>query len=291
MAFYIISSENLTATINDQGAEIVSIHSNTKNIDYLWNGNPDVWPKTSPVLFPIIGGLKENKYTYKGVEYSLGRHGFCRENVFTVTEQTKSVITFTLESDTKTLAVYPFAFKFSVKHEIKDNQLFVSYIVENTDSKSMLFSVGAHPGFNVPLHNTSNFKDYYLLFSQVENTGRYLINKEGLIENKATPFLDKTDRLLLTNDIFYNDAIVFKSLKSTSISLLSNTSEYGLKYTFHGFPYMGIWQPKDAPFLCIEPWCGLGDTVGSNYAIEEKEGINKLPPGETFVRSWDVEFF
>ena len=291
MAYYVISSENLTATINDQGAEIVKIHSITKNIDYLWDGNPAVWPKTSPVLFPVIGGLKEDTYTYDGIKYKLGRHGFCREKVFKVTEQTKSVITFTLESDASTLAVYPFAFKFSVKHEIKDNQLFVSYIVENTDSKPMLFSVGAHPGFNVPIHKTSGFKDYYLLFSGVENAERFPINKEGLIENKSVPLLVNTDRMLLTNELFYNDAIVFKTLKSTSISLLCNTSENGLKYTFHGFPYMGIWQPKDAPFVCIEPWCGLGDTVGSSYALEEKEGIVTLPVSETFVRSWDIEFF
>ena len=291
MAHYVISTENLSATINDQGAEIVKIHGNIKNIDYLWDGNPAIWPKTSPVLFPIIGGLKEETYTYKGEKYKLGRHGFCREKVFKVTEQTKSVITFTLESDASTLAVYPFAFKFSVKHEIKDNQLFVSYIVENTDTKPMLFSVGAHPGFNVPVHPTSSFKDYYLLFSEVENAERFPINKAGLIENKSVPLLVNTDRLLLTNELFYNDAIVFKTLKSTSISLLSNTSESGLKYTFHGFPYMGIWQPKDAPFVCIEPWCGLGDTEGSSYAIEEKEGIITLPAGETFVRSWDVEFF
>ena len=291
MAYYVISSENLMVTINDQGAEIVKIHGTTKSIDYLWNGDPSVWPKTSPVLFPVIGGLKENTYTYDGKKYNMNRHGFCRESVFTVTEQTKSVITFTLEANEYTLSQYPFAFRFSVKHEIKDNQLFVSYIVENLDTKPMLFSVGAHPGFYVPIHSTSSFEDYYLLFSSVENTGRYLINKEGLIENTPTPLLQNTDRLLLTRELLNNDALVFKTLKSTSISLLSNTSEYGFKYTFHGFPYMGIWQPKDAPFLCIEPWCGLGDTVGSSYAMEEKEGMNELPVGETFVRSWDVEFF
>ena len=192
MAYYVISSENIAATINDQGAEIVKIHGITKNIDYLWDGNPAVWPKTSPVLFPVIGGLKEDTYTYKGEKFKLGRHGFCREKVFKVTEQTKSVITFTLESDASTLAVYPFNFKFSVKHEIKDNQIFVSYIIENTDKKTMLFSVGAHPGFNVPLHRSSGFKDYYLLFSEVENAERYPINKEGLIENKSVPFLENT---------------------------------------------------------------------------------------------------
>ena len=291
MANHIISSNLLTVEINDQGAEIVKIKGAINEVEYLWDGNPAVWPKTSPVLFPIIGGLKDNTYTYKGKSYTMGRHGFCREKVFVVTEHTKHSITFTLEFDESTLAIYPFKFKFSVKHEVKDNQLFVTYIVKNIDKQPMLFSVGAHPGFNVPLQKISSFDDYYLLFSEVENTGRYLIDKEGLIENTSTPLLKNTDRLLLSNGLFYNDAIVFKTLKSTSISLLSNTSEHGLKYTFHNFPYMGLWQPKDAPFLCIEPWCGLGDTVGSSFALEEKEGINTIAAGETFVRSWDVEFF
>lgn len=288
---FTISNEALTLTLNPQGAEILSIYSQQTQLNYLWNGDPAYWPKTSPVLFPVVGGLKENSYQYKGKTYQMGRHGFGRESVYTVSEQSESSITFTLIANETTLKVYPFHFQFSVKYQVEGNKVSITYIVENTGTETLLFSVGAHPAFNVPLVKGTEFSDYYLSFDQSEVEGRYPIAADGLIAQKSTPLLENTNKLPLQNELFYNDALVFKNLRSTSISILSDKTSHGLKVQFHNFPYMGIWQPKDAPFLCIEPWCGLGDVEGTTSQLQEKEGINTSQPGEVFTRTWTVEVF
>jgi len=286
-----ISNETLSVTLNPQGAEILSIYHKETKLDYLWNGDAAYWPKTSPVLFPVVGGLKDNRYQYKGKQYEMGRHGFARESVYTVTAQTTSSLTFTLMANEATLLMYPFDFKFSVKHELIGNTIHVSYLVENTGQENLLFSVGAHPAFHVPLIAGTHFSDYSLLFSSTETVGRYPIAANGLIENNATPLLNNTQELKLAHDLFYNDAIVFKNLQSNSISIVSDKTPHGLKLEFNDFPYMGIWQPKDAPFVCIEPWCGLGDVIDTTSELQDKEGIEVLPAAGLFERTWSVSLF
>jgi galactose mutarotase-like enzyme len=283
--------DNLVVTINSKGAEILSIYNKHTQLDYLWNGNPDFWPKTSPVLFPVVGGLKDNSYTYKEKTYTLGRHGFARDTEFEVTEQSNNSITLTATSNEKTLAVYPFEFIFSVQHTLVGSKLYVSYIVENNGDKNLLFSVGAHPAFNVPLTKDTNYNDWYLLFNHHENTGQHLIATDGLIQDTPSPFFDNTTKLPLTKELFYKDALVFKHLHSNSISIVSDKSKHGLKVDFDDFPYMGIWSFKDADFVCIEPWCGLGDTENTTGELEKKEGIISLIPKGIFTRTWFVETF
>ena len=288
---FTISNETLTVDLNPQGAEILSIYNKQTKLDYLWNGDPAYWPKTSPVLFPIIGGLKDTTYQHKGNSYQMGRHGFGRESVYEVTEQTASSITFTLVANAATLKVYPFQFRFSVKHELSANKLSVTYIVENTGNEDLLFSVGAHPAFKVPLIEGSAFSDYYLLFNETENAGKWPLSNDGLIEKEPIPFLTNINKLPLTKELFYNDALVFKQLASNSISIVSDQTKHGLKTVFDGFPYMGIWNFKDADFVCIEPWCGIADTVDTTQQLAEKEGINSLAIGKSFSRTWSVEVF
>ncbi len=286
-----LSNETLEVSFNHQGAEILSIYNKQTQLNYLWNGDPAYWPKTSPVLFPIIGGLKDTTYHYKGNSYQMGRHGFGRESVYEVTKQTENSITFTLVANEKTLSVYPFQFKFSVKHEILKNNIRVTYIVENSGDEDLLFSVGAHPAFKVPLVDGTTFSDYYLLFNETENAGKYPLSKDGLIEKNSIPFLINTNKLPLTKELFYNDALVFKELKSNSISIVSDKTTHGLKLVFDNFPFMGIWNFKDANFVCIEPWCGIADAIDTTQQLAEKEGINLLPIGETFQRTWSIEVF
>ena len=288
---FTISNETLTVDLNPQGAEILSIYNKQTKLDYLWNGDPAYWPKTSPVLFPIIGGLKDTTYQHKGNSYQMGRHGFGRESVYEVTEQSASSITFTLVANAATLKVYPFQFRFSVKHELNDNKLSITYIVENTGNEPLLFSVGAHPAFKVPLVEGTAFSDYYLLFHETENAGKGPLSKDGLIEKEPIPFLTNTNKLPLSKELFYNDALVFKQLASNSISIVSDKTKHGLKTVFDGFPYMGIWNFKDANFVCIEPWCGIADIVDTTQQLSEKEGINSLAIGKAFSRTWSVEVF
>lgn len=291
MKNYTIGNDQLEVVMTSKGAEILSIHNKETGLDYIWNADPAFWPKTSPVLFPVVGGLKDNTYFYEGNAYQLTRHGFARDNEYEIAQQDTGSITFSLKANKELQKLYPFNFEFHVKHEVKGNTLSISYFVKNNDTKNLLFSVGAHPAFNVPLVEGTDFTDYYLQFSETENAGRYRIADDGLIATTATPYLNNTDKLPLTKDLFYTDALVFKELKSNSISILSDKTKHGLKVQFDHFPYMGIWNFKDANFVCIEPWCGLGDTANTTQQLQEKEGINVLPTGETFNRTWSVQVF
>ena len=286
-----ISNETLTVSIAIMGAELQNIYNKQTGIEYLWDANPNFWPKKSPILFPVVGGLKDGSYTHNGATYHFNRHGFARESEFVVEKQTESSVTFVLETSSETLKLYPFQFKFSIIYSLTGNELKNTYLIENKGIEQLLFSVGAHPAFRVPLVEGEDFTDYYLAFNEEENAGIYPILEDGLISNISEPFFNSQKEFPLKKDLFYKDALIFKELKSTSISILSKKNKHGLKYSYENFPYMGIWNAKDADFVCIEPWCGLGDVESTTGILAEKEGINKLDAGGNFTRSWTVATF
>jgi galactose mutarotase-like enzyme len=286
-----ISNNVISIRAVNKGAELQSIYHQQHKLEYLWSGDPSYWAKKSPVLFPIVGGLKGNTYHYKGNGYQLSRHGFARDNDFDLAEQTNTSLTFSLKSDDQTKQVYPFDFLFSVKYTIAEDKVLITFIVENTGDENLLFSVGAHPAFTVPLIEGTDYEDYYLEFNENEDAGRWPLSKDGLIENEVIPFLIRQNKLQLKKELFYKDAIVFKNLKSNSISILSDVTPHGLKVEFTGFPYMGIWAAKDANFVCIEPWCGIADSVNASGNLEDKEGIQTLQPKQQFERTYSIEVF
>lgn len=286
-----LTNEYLQVNITPKGAELTSIYNKQTGLEYLWDGNPEFWPKQSPTLFPIVGGLKNGSYEFAGKQYTMGRHGFTREMFFAVSNQTDTTATFTIEATEETLKQYPFNFKFSVKYTIEANKLSVSYIVENPSEATLFFSVGAHPAFKVPLVQGDAYDDYYLAFNESENAGIYPLAANGLVELQPVPCLENTNKLPLTKVLFYKDALVFKELKSTAISILNTKNNHGLTYSYTDFPYMGIWAAKNADFVCIEPWCGIADNVATTSQFTEKEGINTLAANEIFTRTWAVEMF
>lgn len=286
-----ISNEKLTVVIDPQGAELQSIVRKDTGLEYLWSGDPAFWGKKSPVLFPIVGGLKDNTYRYNGQTYTLGRHGFAREQLFTVTEQGMEHVSLRLSDNKNTRNVYPFHFNFTIQYLLQDDQLQVTYQVENKDEKVLLFSVGAHPAFKLPLVADTTYEDYYLYFNKEEETGSWPLSPGGQIETAPVPLLQHTHELPLKKSLFYQDALVFKDLASTAISIKSKSTPHGLTLAFEGFSYMGIWAAKDADFVCIEPWCGIADSVTATGELEEKEGINRLAPGKVFERTWTATLF
>ncbi len=288
---HFLSNEVLSVEIAAKGAELQSIYHLQNKLEYLWSGDAKYWAKKSPVLFPLVGGLKNNQYNYNGNAYQLGRHGFARDNEFNVLERTPDSITFSLRSNEQTKIVYPFDFLFKVKYSLKDSQLTVAFIVENTGDYELLFSVGAHPAFAVPIDKNLQYEDYYLQFNKTENAGRWPLSADGLIEANSIQLLQNETKLPLNKELFYKDAIVLKHLKSDSISIVSDKSAKGIKVSFDGFPYMGIWAAKDADFVCIEPWYGIADNVNSNGKLTDKEGIIKLPSNQIFEAAYKIELF
>jgi galactose mutarotase-like enzyme len=288
---YTIETDSLKVVIDPKGAELKSILHKHHHLEYMWSGDPAYWGKTSPVLFPIVGQLKDNTYLYKGKKYHLPRHGFARDKTFTVSPQDKQSISFTLQSDESTRAIYPFTFRFSIIYSVEGEDLTVRYVVENEGDETMLFSVGGHPAFRLPLVAGTDYDDYKLVFETAENTGRWPISKEGLIEQHPQPLFLHTRELPLTKDLFQKDAVVFKHLASQAVTIRSGKTPHGLTFYFPNFPYLGLWAAPGADFLCIEPWCGIADSVNTNQQLESKEGIIPLAAHGNFEAEWRAQFY
>jgi len=288
-----IENQNLKVTINAKGAELTSIYHKGLQMEYLWGGDPNVWGKHSPLLFPIVGTLRQNAWKYKGKTWTLPRHGFARDMEFAVEQQSKDGLTLLLKSNDATRAKYPFDFELRVIYQLAPNGLATTYNVKNNSGEEMYFSIGGHPAFRVPLAERTTYTDYYLEFEEKETASRWPISKEGLIETTPLPILDNTNVMPITRDLFSGDALVFKNLASTTVSLKSRRSRHGLDFDFTDFPYLGIWSAKNekADFICIEPWCGIADSVDSDQQMEDKEGIQQLASGETFERIWAVTLY
>ncbi len=286
-----ISNGLVSIRVNHKGAELVSLYNHALQLEYMWQADPTFWPKSSPILFPVVGALKEGSFFYDNKAFTLPRHGFAREMEFELESNELNKLVFVLRSDDASRKSYPFDFILRVRYEIDQFEVKISYEVANRGSEEMLFSIGAHPAFKVPLIPGTAYSDYFLKFEKPENSSRWLISKEGLIETSSTPLLTDTDTLPLRKELFYEDALVFKDLKSSLISIRSHKHTHGLDFTFPGFPFFGIWAFKDADFVCLEPWCGIADSVSHNQRLEEKEGIIILDPSNAWTRTWSVRVF
>lgn len=277
-----ISNSNLTAQIKHLGAELFSLKSD-QNIEYIWEGNPAFWGKHSPVLFPIVGTLKNNSYSFNEEKYQLNRHGFAREMEFELIEKSEESVTFSLVSTIESKKSYPFDFELQICYSLVKNKLNIDYKVINKNDFIMPFAIGAHPAFALP----GNFEDYSLEFQEQEILKYYLL-EDGLISNNSNELQLDNRQLGLNYQLFENDALVFKTLKSKSITILKNTNPI-LKVNFSDFPNLGIWTVVKAPFLCIEPWFGYSDTLNEYDDFSKKEGIQLLKKLETFESNYNIE--
>lgn len=287
----VLENHVLKIGVHEKGAELFSVFNKKTKLEYMWSGDPSFWGKTSPVLFPIIGTLINDSFSYQNKNYSLSRHGFARDKVFEVESKTIDQVTFRIESNLDTLSKFPFSFSLRIIYQIRDASLTVTYEVCNEGNNPMYFSLGAHPAFKVPLEEGSAYEDHFLEFNTTEMAPAWMISPQGLIKNETVPVLSNTTRLPLKKELFYRDALVFKNLKSDSITIKSNRHNHGLDFAFAGFPFFGIWAAKDADFVCLEPWCGIADGVDHNQKIEEKEGIQRLEAGKSWSRNWSIKTY
>lgn len=278
----IISNSKLTASIKHAGAELFSL-KNKHNKEYIWEGNPAFWGKHSPVLFPIVGTLKNNTYTINNTSYHLPRHGFARDMQFNLISKTDESAVFSIQSDNETLKIYPFKFELQIIYTLVDSQLDIRYKVINKTDSNMFFSIGAHPAIALP----ENFKDYALEFEKKEAL-KYSLLENDLISNKTKQLETKKGQIHLNYSLFENDALIFKSLESKSLTISENNTPY-VKVDFSDFPSLGIWTKENAPFICIEPWFGYSDTPENSGNLFEKEGILTLEANQTFNSKFSIE--
>ena len=269
-----IENSYLQVAVKQTGAELCSIKNLKNNREYIWNANPEYWTSHAPVLFPIIGCLKENTYYFERKSYQMPKHGIIRNNHnLKAMEHSDNTLCFSLTYSEDTIVIYPFKFEFIISYSLNENNLSIKHTIKNLGNNTMYYSLGGHPAFNCPLFNAETYEDYYLLFDKNEHLDTWLLTKEGLVSNTKQNVLDNANRLNLHKDLFNNDALIFKNPKSKSITLCSKNNGDILRLRFDDFNYLGIWAKPGAPFVCIEPWLGIADSVDSDQQLQSKEGI------------------
>ena len=277
-----IENKYLRVRVKEFGAELNSLYNKSNHTEYLWQGDPDIWSGQSPVLFPIIGRLKNDLYTVDGKEYSMPKHGLARKRPFTLTQHTDTSFTFTQTEDEETLQKYPFRYRLSLSFFIEEKKLTVEHQVENTNECEMYFSIGAHPAFNCQIGDIISFEKNETLQTQM------LDLTESLRLSETKPILNNEKNIIITEHTFDQDALIFTGYRSKSVILHADGGARDIHFTFES-PYLGIWAKPGAPYVCLEPWCGVNDSTTSNGIFEHKEGIISLAPGKTYTMRWTAE--
>ena len=264
--------------VNKIGAELESIR--VDGVEKLHDGK-NYWKRHAPVLFPIVGKLKNGETQIDGQIYKMGQHGFARDMEFDEIGQNKYMLKFNDE----TLNLYPYKFELYISYEIKENSITTKYTVKNVDNKTIYFGLGGHPAF------ICNYEKCEIDFEKDENSIEFYQLDDGLIKcepEEKSKFM-KANKIILNSNSFDNDAIIMKKIKSKEITLKENCKKI-LKFKFKDFPILAIWTKKDANFLCIEPWMNTADTINSDGKYKNKEGIIPLEQGKEFNASYTVEF-
>ena len=286
---YTLKNDNLVATIDDLGAQIVSVKR--ADLEYIWYGNANFWAGHAPILFPICGRLFEGKYTFEGKEYEMNLHGFARKTVFDVESASESEIVLSLSANENTLAQYPFNFKLTVSYTLTESKIESKVVISNLSDKIMPATFGAHPGFNVPL-DTGSFDDWYIEFPEECTPNRLIISEAGLLDGKKYALsLADGKKIALSHGLFDNDGIFMDKI-CHSVTLASALSERSVTLNFPDMSYLGIWHPSrtEAPFVCIEPWCGLPALDGQMDDLLTKHDMFHIYPNAQKQIAYEIIF-
>ncbi len=286
-----LKNRQLTVTIKTKGAELVGLK--TDDLEYIWQADSKIWPRHSPLLFPIVGRLVDHEYVYNGKTYPMKQHGFARDNDFKVVKKTESSITFEQTSTKKSKEIYPFDFVLQVKYSISGKSLQTDYIVENpSKNQDLYFSIGAHPAFNCPLEPNQKRSDYQLVFDKkIAPKGQ--INNKGLFEGDTLSVFNEKGIITISDSLFNHDSFAFNPNPFSKVTFVHKpTQKKYLSVSFKNFPYLGIWSKRNiAPFVCIEPWYGIADRKNHNKDYTQKEGVKKLTPQSVFKCSFTIQVY
>lgn len=280
MNTYVLKNDQLTVTFSSHGAEVVSVKRG--NCEYVWQGDPTYWKGKAPMMFPICGKLFGDEYTYGGKTYAMKQHGFLRNSDFDMLDLTDDRITFALRANDETRALYPFEFALTVTHVLEGDTVKTEVCVQNKGEGGLPFTFGAHPGFNVPLDGGGAFEDYYIEFAEPCSPDEISKTDTCLQIGRHRAYPLKDGKILpLHHGLFDIDSIFFARV-ADRVTLRSHTTERSVTLTYPQFPYLGIWHaPRSkAPYLCIEPWCGLPSYDGETDDFATKPDMFRLQAGE-----------
>lgn len=287
MALFQIGNEQITLQVDSMGAELKSLKKTDTGVEYMWNGNPTFWKHTSPILFPLVGGLRNGQFVHNNQTYLMGQHGFARDMEFCLKSQTNQEIWFSLESNEETLAKYPYAFLLELGYELQEKEVIVKWRVKNPSEKTMYFSIGGHPAFCCPMAEGERQSDYRIWFDAPKVVSSAI--KDGLVSGEKVEYPLQDGCLWITEHLFDQDALVIEDHQAHQVALVKPDGSHYLTVSFDA-PLFGVWSPpgKQAPFVCIEPWYGRCDGAYFTGTWEEREWERQLAAGESFKASYRI---
>lgn len=285
-----IENDRLLVKVNDHGGELAGIYDKKNDRELIWDANPKVWNRHAPILFPFVGELFQKEYHYNGVTYPMTAHGFARDSEFVLEEIKDNKITHSMASNENTKKIYPFDFKLEVCHSLEGNKVVVEWKVINTGNNEMLFTIGAHPAFNVPAMKNELQKDYYLTFKNQEELDYIRISKDG-----GTALFDEVHKLMLNDGtyqvgehLFDDGVLIFENHQVLEVGIAFPDKTQYVTIKCEGFPYVGVWTKPNAPFICLEPWFGRCDNYGFTGDLKDKIGVQKLASNEKFHVEYEI---
>ncbi len=283
-----LHSEHLSIRIKALGAELCSV-KNKAGIEFIWQANPSIWARHAPVLFPVVGKLKNDAYFLNENTYQLSQHGFARDMLFDLVETDHKSCTFRLLQSTESKTKYPYDFILDIIYTLEDETLNIAYRIKNPAKQKIYFSIGAHPAFKVPFLPEEKFEDYVLSFEQKDYRKTKLQN--GLISRTYENLHLKHNQLSINNRLFDEDALVFENAQIDEICLFSTKNPHKITLNCKNWPFFGIWSKKGcSEFICLEPWFGIADEIDTNQVFEHKKGIIALDAEQTFNCTYSICF-
>lgn len=285
----VLENEFIKVETTSNGAELTSIKLKSDDTQYLWQASSEHWARHAPILFPIVGRVKDDIIKISENVYNMTQHGFARDMNFEIIKKSANTVSYVLDWNKGTLEKYPYKFKLYVMYTLEENKITIEYMVKNIDTCEIYFSIGAHPAFNCPLLSEEKMEDYYIEFDKKEKLDRKFL-EDGLVSKRTESFLDNDNKVCLTKDLLKDDVIIIEKFKSSYVSLKSKKSNKMITLGVKGFPYMGIWSKSEqSPFICIEPLFGYNDDANVCYDFSKKRGIQKLEVGQEFKCDFTID--
>lgn len=272
-----LENKELKVSVSTFAGSIESLVNKKTGYEHFWHYDASIWPRRTPICFPICGGLIDNEYVFRGKTYTMPMHGFLREKDLRILERTETKAVLELTSNEEIKASYPFDFKVTIIEELSGGSFIVRYRVENTGHDDMYFSIGSHSTYRVPIADDEIWNDYHFAFGAPQKAGR-ITTEGGFVTGKSDDVFRGRNRLDL-NGFFENGSTVLdlREIDPKYIAIESGKSGSFTKVAFEGFPYCVLWAPKgSSPFACIEPWTGLPDRADHDKDITKKLGIMRL---------------
>ncbi len=280
---YELKNDYIKVKADSLGAELKSIKriNDEDNIEYLWQLNPDIWERQAPLLFPIIGRLKDEEYTYNGNTYRIDIHGFARFRDFMAIQVSENEVSFILETDDDTLAAYPFKFKLTVNYALSGNNIIKSHIVENKGKARLFYEIGGHEGYNLALFEGEKMEDYFIDFPGMTSLNTYTTDENIMINMKKKTLELEDGKIFLSPKVFKDDALIIDEFSKRKVMLRNAKNQRGIDVDFRDFKYLGLWTKyMRSNYVCIEPWSSLPDCNFLGKELLEKQDIRILDAGD-----------